>query len=128
LAHGKSFSTVAAASKVTPVEITPFSLNTETLPQVEDRVEPTTFKEVAVTTPVGKLSSFIPTREGGFVVHVRERLPIDQAKMKEQLPEFSKIVRQRREGEAFELWFSREASAALHDIPAFQSPQPVSRH
>ncbi|HEX4263434.1 MAG TPA: SurA N-terminal domain-containing protein [Verrucomicrobiae bacterium] len=121
LAHGKTFSTVAAASRVDPIEVPPFSLNTETLGKIEDMVEPTTFKEVSFGTPVGKLSGFTPTRDGGFVVHVRERLPVDQAKMKTQLPEFSKVVHQRREAEAFDMWFNREASAALRALPAFQT-------
>ena len=30
------------------------------------------------------------------------------------------VVRQRRQNEAFELWFSREASDALRNIPAFR--------
>jgi SurA N-terminal domain len=121
LAHGKTFSAVANAAKVDPIEVPPFSLNTETLGKIEDLVEPTTFKEVSFGTPVGKTSGFTPTREGGFVVHVRERLPVDQAKMKTQLPEFSKIVRQRREAEAFDMWFNREASAVLRGLPAFQT-------
>ncbi|HWD91459.1 MAG TPA: hypothetical protein VG938_03835 [Verrucomicrobiae bacterium] len=122
LAHGKTFSAIAAAGKVDPIEVPAFSLNSETLPKIEDLVEPMTFKEVAFGTAVGKISGFTPTREGGFVVYVRERLPVDEAKMKTQLPEFAKIVRQRRQSEAFELWFNREASTALRDLPAFQSP------
>jgi hypothetical protein len=122
LAHGKAFSAIAAGAKVEAIELPPFSLNTESLPQIEDLVEPTTFKQIAFTTPVGKISNFTPTREGGFVVHVRDRMPVDEVKMKAQLPEFAKLVRQRREAEAFELWYNREASAALRSLPAFQSP------
>jgi hypothetical protein len=122
ITQGKTFSAVATASKVNPVEVPPFSMSTETLPDVEEHADPNTFKEVAFATPPGKVSAFIPTRDGGFVLHVRERLPVDETKMKEQLPRFSEIVRQRRESEAFESWFNREASAALHDLPEFQTP------
>jgi hypothetical protein len=121
MAKGKTFAAVCAEAKVTPVKVPPFSLSTEMLPDVEDHADVTTFKEIAFTTPAGKLSSFTPDRDGGFVVYLRERLPIDEAKMKTQLPEFSNAVRQRRESEAFELWYSHEASAALHDIPEFQN-------
>jgi len=121
LAQGKTFAAICTATKVNPIEVPHFSLSTETLPDVEDHAEVATFKEVAFSTPVGGASSFVPTRDGGFVVHVRQRLPIDEAKMKAQLPEFSNVVRQRRQNEAFELWFNREASAALRDIPAFRS-------
>jgi hypothetical protein len=121
MARGKSFASVCALVKVTPTEVPPFSLSTETLPDVEDHAEVSTFKEIAFTTPVGKVSEFTPTRDGGFAVYVRERLPMDEGKMNTQLPQFSKLVRQRREGEAFEMWFSHEASAALQGIPAFES-------
>ena len=122
LMHGKTFSAIATAAKVETIEVPPFSLNSETVSKIDDIVDPNTFKEVSFGTPVGKVSGFIPTREGGFVVHVRERLPVDEAKMKTHLGDFAKIVRQRREGEAFELWFSREASTALRGLPAFQTP------
>jgi hypothetical protein len=121
MARGKTFAAICDGAKITPTEVSPFSLSTEMMPDVEDHAEVATFKEIAFSTPVGKLSSFTPTHEGGFAVYVRARLPIDEEKMKAQLPTFSKLVRQRREGEAFELWFSREASSALRDIPEFES-------
>lgn len=124
LAQGKSFATVTAAAGVKPVEVAPFSLNSERVPEVEDRVDNmNTFKELVFNTPVGKATSFVPTREGGYIVYVRERLPIDEAKMKAALPQFTDIVRQRREVEAFDLWFRREASTALANIPALQQEQ-----
>jgi hypothetical protein len=121
MAKGKTFAAVCAEAKVTPVKVPPFSLNSEMIPDVEDHADISTFKEAAFTTPAGKVSGFTPSRDGGFVVYLRERLPIDEAKMKTQLPEFSKIVRQRRESEAFEMWYNREASTALRDLPEFQN-------
>jgi len=121
LAQGKSFAAVCAAFKVEPVEVKPFSLNSERVPEVEDHVEElSTFKQVVFSTPAGKSSSFVPTHDGGYVVYVRERLPIDEAKMKADLPRFAEIVRQRREVEAFDLWFRQEAPVALGNIQALQ--------
>jgi hypothetical protein len=90
------------------------------LPGMDDQGEVGAFKQAAFGTPVGTASKFTPTADGGFVIHVRQRLPIDELKMKAQLTEFSNVVRQRRQSEAFEFWFNREASVALRDIPAFQ--------
>jgi hypothetical protein len=124
LAQGKSFAAACAAARVEPVEVKPFALNTERVPEVEDRVEDVnTFKQIALHVPPGTTSGFIPlpedntAHEGGFVVYVRERLPIDEAKMKADLPRFADVVRQRREMEAFDLWFRREASVSLANIP-----------
>lgn len=123
---GKTFTEACALDKVTSVSVPPFSLGTPTIPQVEDHTEVTTFKDVAFSTQPGKVSGFAPTRDGGFIVHVRERLPVDQAKMKAQLPEFSNLVRQRRENEAFDFWYRTEASKALREIPVFQKQQQPS--
>ena len=121
LAHAKSFDAACEAGKMSPVKIPPFSLSTESVPEVEEHTELNTFKEIAFTTPPGKVSSFTPSSDGGFVVYVREHLPLDQAKMKAELPEFANAVRQRRESEAFQLWFQREASISLRDLPEFQN-------
>ena len=120
LAKGQAFDAICAAARVKSLDVPPFSESTETLPQVEDYTDLPTLKSVTFETPVGRVSDFAQTREGGIVVCVRERLPIDEARMKAELPEFSNAVRQQRENEAFDLWFRKEASAALRNIPALQ--------
>jgi len=65
----------------------------------------------------------VHTMEGGFVVFVRENLPIDLAKMTAALPAFANSVRQTRQGEAYSVWFSREMDRGLRDIPAFRQQQ-----
>lgn len=121
MAHGQTFSAIAAAAKMNPVSLPAFSASTETLPEVENhQVDLPTFKQAALNTPPGKASGFVPTRNGGLVVYVHERLPLDEEKMKAELPDFANTVRQQRANEAFEIWFNKEASAALRDIPALQ--------
>jgi len=127
LAHGKTFAATCTATGVKPVEVPPFSLSSQRMPEVEDHADIGTFKEVALGTPAGSVSSFVPTRDGGFVVHVKQRLPIDATKMKAQLPDFSKAVRQRRENEAFDLWFNQEGSKALRDIAVFRRSSPMGQ-
>ncbi|MEK7706947.1 MAG: hypothetical protein AAB380_03000, partial [Verrucomicrobiota bacterium] len=76
------------------------------------------------TTPPGQSSGFIPTSEGGFLVFVRERLPLELAKMTADLPEFMKSMRQARQNEAFNDWFRKEAEKGLRDTPIFRQPPP----
>ena len=121
LAQRESFSAICAESKVKPVEVPPFSQSSESVPEVEDHVDLTTFKRFAFDTPVGKASEFLPTSTGGFVVYVREQLPIDPLKMQAELPRFSKSIQQQRENAAFEAWFGKEANAALGGIPELQN-------
>jgi hypothetical protein len=120
LARGQTFAEIAKGARVIPVQLPPFSLSSETLPELEDEVDPNTFKQSVLNTPAGKVTGLIPTRTGGMVAYVRERVPIDKAKMQVDLPYFSKTVRQARETQAFDMWFEREASGALRNIPALQ--------
>lgn len=128
LAHGKSFADTAAATRVAPVAVQPFSQSTERLLEIEERgIDLNEFKYTAFSTPVGGVSRFTPTHDGGYVLHVRERLPIDEAKMKAELAEFSNLVRQRRESEAFQIWFGeaygQELGRGLRDFPNLRKQQ-----
>jgi hypothetical protein len=109
LAQGKAFDAICADAGVKPERLPPFSLSTETLPdKQEDRVELKTLKEIAFTTPVGKASAPEQSRDGIFVLYVEKRLPVDEAKLKTELPDFLATIRQNRENEVFNMWLSRE--------------------
>lgn len=128
LAKGQTFSEIASAAKVKPINLPPFSASTESLPDLEDKVDLNTFKQAVIETPTGKMTGLIPTRSavspdvptGAMIVYVSERLPVDKTTMQADLPEFSKRVRQARENQAFDMWFAKEFSQAAQNIPALQ--------
>lgn len=124
VAQGKSFADAANAAKVKLIDIPPFSLSTRSLPGLDETVNINQLKQLAFSTAVGKVSPFVPTADGGIVMFVRERLPIDEAKMNEQLPAFSQYVRQSRQSEAFNDWFRREAERGLRDTPLARPQTP----
>jgi len=126
LAQGKKFSTVCGEAKVKPISVPPFSLSTRTLPEIEEYVSLNQFKQAAFSTDVGRSSGFVPTSEGGFVLFVRERLPLELAKMTADLPAFMNAVRQMRQNEAFNEWFRREAEKGLRETPIFRQPPQMS--
>ena len=115
LAQGKTFAGLATDSKVKPTVIPPFSLSTKELPEVEGQINLNQLKQIVFDTPVGKSSSFVPTREGGLVVFVQQKLPLDDATMRAEMPEFLKAVRQARQNEAVNLWYRREAEKSMRD-------------
>jgi hypothetical protein len=123
LVAGKTFSSLCVEAGVKPVIVPPLSLSSRTNGVVEEHVTLRQYASVAFATPLGKPSQFIPTMEGGFVVFVREKLPIDLAKMTAELPAFANSVRQTRQGEAYNDWFRREAERGLRDIPEFRQQQ-----
>lgn len=121
LAQGKSFDEACAAAKVKPVPLPPFSLSTRTLPgDFEERVNLNQVKQLAFSTPVGKASPFQLTREGGLIVAVKGKLPVSEDKLKADLPEYIRRETQRRQEEAFNIWFRQEAQRGLQNTPLFQ--------
>ncbi len=124
LAAGKGFVSICTEANLQPVLPPPFSLSTRELPEVEKHVNLQQFKQATFTSSIGKPSGFVPTREGGFIVIVQAKLPIDVTKMNTALPNFARAVRQARQNEAFNAWFQREAERGLRDIPYFQQRQP----
>ncbi len=123
LAQGKTFDALAADAKLKPVTLPAFSLSTRELPEVEGRANLDMLKELAFGTPPGKASELRMTREGGAIVYVKSQIPIDEARMKADLPNYVAYVRQSRQREAFDAWFRREAEKALRDTPLF-GPRP----
>ena len=120
IAQKKTFSEVCIEANQRPVLLPPFSLSTTNLPQAETHLNLSQFKELAFATPVTKASTFEPTREGGVIVYVQQGLPLDETKMKSDLPAYTRFVRQRRQQEAWNLWFNNEANKSLRDTRFFQ--------
>ncbi|HHY86341.1 MAG TPA: hypothetical protein GYA07_12550 [Verrucomicrobia bacterium] len=120
LAQGKSFAEVCEAAGVKPVTVPPFSRSTRQLEAVQERMMLPQYAQIAFSTPVGQASGFSATRDGGVIVYVKEDLPVDEAKLTAELPTFLRYLQQQRRQAAAELWFQREASAALGNIPALQ--------
>ena len=117
LAQGKTVAAICADAKLQLVEVPPFSLSTRELPSVEERLPLNQFKQIAFTAPLGRVSPFQMTADGGVIVYVKSRLPLDEAQMNANLPTFANYVRQSRQNEAFNDWFRREAEKGLRDTP-----------
>ena len=124
LAQGKAFTNICAEAHVQPAQLPAFSISTRSLPDVEDMVSLNQLKQIAFGTAPGKLSPFQPTMEGGLVVYVRNKLPLDEAKAQTELPTFVSNLRRSRQQEAFEDWFRKEAEKALRDTPVAQQKNP----
>ena len=90
---------------------------------IEESVGLHRFTLAAFTTPVGKASGFVGLSAGGFIVFVREKLPIELAKLTAELPAYLEAVRRTRQGEAANTWFNHEAERGLRDTPVFRPQQ-----
>ena len=84
----------------------------------------TQLKQLAFSTSPGKVSAFQPTMEGGLVLYVKEKLPLDESKAQTEISTFVTNLRRARQQEAFEDWFRKEAEKALRQTPAGQQKPP----
>ena len=125
LAQGKAFDAVCAEAKQSPVTLPPFSMSSrEVSPQIEEQIPLNQLKQLAFSTAPGKVSNLQFTANGGVVVFVKSKLPVDEAKLKTELPAFLTRARQMRQNEAFNDWFRKEAEKGLRDTPLAQ-PKPA---
>ncbi|MDE3067200.1 MAG: peptidyl-prolyl cis-trans isomerase [Verrucomicrobiota bacterium] len=123
MASGRAFGPLCQEAGLHPELLPPFSLSTQDLPALKDRVELPQLKQAAFTTPPGQASGFIPTDNGGFILYVQSRLPLDQTQMAADLPQFTAALRRQRESEAFNRWLLREANRELATSPAMMGTE-----
>jgi hypothetical protein len=114
---GHSFASICVANGHPAEILPPFSISTEELPELGERVSLNEIKQVAFTTPIGKLSGFEPTRDGGFILLIQSKLAPDQVKMAADMPQFTQNLRRTRQNEAFNEWIQSEASTGLQMPP-----------
>jgi hypothetical protein len=117
MAAGKSFAAVGFANGLDPLVLPPFSLQTQDVPELGGHATFNQLAEVAVVTPMGAASPFFPTDDGGFVLYMQSRLPIDEAKMAADLPDFTARLRENRAEQAYYAWRQHEANHELRNTP-----------
>jgi hypothetical protein len=82
-------------------------LSTQTLPELENRASLDILQNVATKLTAGENSGFIATGDGGLVLHLRAKLPVDEQRLKEELPEFLARQREQRMSAAYSEWFQK---------------------
>jgi hypothetical protein len=124
LGQGKNFASLCAAAKVTPMDLPPISLSSPTLKEIEEHIPLSSFKQVVFGTATNQVSNFVPTRDGGLVVFVKNKLPLDTSKMAMDMPDFLKGYRQRLQNEAFNQWLRKAIEKGMRDTPLAQPKAP----
>ena len=103
-----------------PQTLPAFSLSTREIPELGDHAELNQLKQVAFGIPPGKTSGFAETADGGFIVQIQSRLPMDQAAMRSNLPQYIAALRRERLSEAFNQWVNLEANRQLRNTPVWR--------
>jgi hypothetical protein len=115
LALKKSFSDLCAAEKVKAIDLPPFSSATRSLTNLDARISLRLLQSLANNTEIGQASAFLPAQpasEGGFILYAKAHPPVDEARLKTELPEFINQMRVYRQNEAFQQWFRKQVEQA----------------
>ena len=123
--QGQSFDSACADDNLTPETLPPFSLATPSIPAITNKAEFNQLQGAAFNLMTGQSSNFMPTEDGGYVVYVKQRQSVDEAKMKEELPAYLAKMRDQRQIAAFEEWFGREMQLQVVP-PATERNEPAS--
>jgi hypothetical protein len=115
LALKKSFSEICAAEKVKTIELPVFSTSGRGLTNLDTRINVRFLQNLANDTEIGQASAFLPAQpasEGGFILYAKGRPPLDEARLKTELPDFINQMRVYRQNEAFQQWFRKQVEQA----------------
>jgi hypothetical protein len=124
VAAGKSFADACAAAQVSPVKLPAFTLTTHSDPEIEKYASLSEIEDTVFLMAAGEVSAFRPTADGGFIIHFVRRLPVDEEKMKKEMPQFISQVRQARVNEALNLWYRKLFESGYLQIPQRESKNP----
>jgi len=122
VASGGTFAQAAAAFGAPVVALPVFSLSTqpEDAPELGDQMQLESLKQTAFATLPGKVSGFVGTGTGGFVLHVKSIQPAEADKKAKNLPDFTAELRRMRINSAFNLWLESECNREFRGIPLLQ--------
>jgi hypothetical protein len=114
MAAGKSFAEAAQQAGHKAQPLPPISRSADSLTNLEERVDVRRLQNIMFSTEPGKLSQYTPNPpDGGYLVYVRAKLPIDEKKMREDLPKFVAEMRYQKQNEIFNQWFRKQVEKEL---------------
>ena len=117
LAQKKSFADVAKQMNVKTQTLPPFSSATNSMPGLDERINFRSLQDMAFNLKPGQASQFVPNVDGGYVVYLKEKIPVKDEQVKAELADFTSRLRNYRQTEAFNDWFRKEAEQAKLVLP-----------
>ena len=107
-AKALSFEEICAEQKIKPETLTPFSIETRSIPEVEDQNVFDYIKRAAYEMPLGQIMPYQPTPTGGLVMCLKARTPVDESVVLRDMPAYLARQREQRQFAAFQIWIGRE--------------------
>ena len=117
---GKTFREVCQEAKIPIVSLPKFTLVSDMPQGWEPRLNFYQVRGVAARMRKGEVSDFIPSRDGGFILHVIDRIPVSEQELAKALPDYLKQLRMRNRMMAFSDWFQYEMQVNEVNFPVLQ--------
>lgn len=108
LAAGKTFADAAAGQRYAVVDLPSFSLSSTTVAGLPPSADLASLKNAAFALQPGKAGNFAFSRDGGFVLFLKERKAPTAEAIKAGLPTYLAEQRSRRSRGPFVQWFTSE--------------------
>ncbi|MCP5527993.1 MAG: peptidylprolyl isomerase [Verrucomicrobiales bacterium] len=112
VAGGKTFAEAVVDAGQTLVSLPRFTPSSTSLPGWDRRLQLREVQARAASMKTGEISDFMQTATGGFVLHVKDRQPVEEAELQEALPDYLKQLQQSGGMAFFRDWMSRRAELA----------------
>jgi peptidyl-prolyl cis-trans isomerase D len=113
LKAGKSFADAAAAAGVKAETLAPFSIADRTKLDVPDQQE---ILEKVIVLGEKQISDFTPTEDGGLLVYLDKREPIDEAAFEKDKATLFPLFEKKKQDNAFQEWLRIRRNAAKIQI------------
>jgi hypothetical protein len=118
LAQGKTFEELAQQEGLKAETLPPISPSTASVTNLEERIDVNRLKNALLSLEPGKVSNFQQNPpDGGFIVYSRAKLPIDEAKLRAELPKFLGELRAKKQNEILNQWFRKQVEQAKLPLP-----------
>jgi hypothetical protein len=117
LAAGQEFDAIVVEAGHAPVDLPPFAKNERIIPGLPPQVDASPLASTAFDLAPGGVSSYQPSRDGGFIVYCEKFVPVPDDEVQRELAQFTEELRRRKAGEAFNDWYAREMRLAQLSVP-----------
>jgi hypothetical protein len=130
IAAGRNFADIAHLQDARVVQLPPFALASEEISGLDPSINIRQLKNVVFTLKTNEVSRFVPSLDGGFIVHLQSKQAVMPEIVRAGLNSTLDRIRQERQMMAFNEWFSSEfqrsgleAQLRKTEAPQFAAPQ-----
>lgn len=126
VASGKGLTAAVSELGQKLIIMPPFTRATRAISGLE-RPDISRIVGMSFTLTPGEISQFMPSRDGGFILHLNKFIPADDAKVKAAVAENQKELQRSHQSQAFEDWFRKQMQSAKLSLITDKNESPTAQ-